>query len=866
MALYGDSNLVNICLLWGFNNYFDRKIIHYDRPLAIIYDDRAPYVRDASGYEYKSEINFNPADGINAELVVSFDEGGNISNGLPNYLITYYTTKTPAPGGMWFYTYTVVTRWFITDAVRLRGYQYRLILRRDVIADHYDDVVNMPAYVLKANLPESDIRIVNDEGLNLNKIKINEIEIPEAFKQGTAPRTGWARTNWIVGYMENSTSGKITGRARTAPAEYYTYSDIANAMGGLVTAGDIINAVNGSINFISQIPPIFGFRIRRTSQIFYRSCDFFGVGLDITSIKAATAYGYGYNMTPLGEVSSIDDSIASLQTYLNTQTADDFMQGVNDSNSLGLKMFLNSQQIILENFNGKYLIDGGNYYKIKITPLASNIQVTENVSRASSTLLSNTTSALGITDLDPQGIGEYSLSFVYNSFMITLEQFDGTAIEVDIPATHNVLSDAPYSMFMIPVNKISLAKSPVVDVTTVTGDDILEFASNIAEQLGSKLIDMQLLPYFAGTPKLASNSVDNINATWIYFTGSGDIASVMFFPTVSTFKKILYGNDFDYETGENIYAPILKANDLKLESQTDLYRVVSPNYAGAFEFNLAKNGGFIEYWVIDCTYKPFNPYIKIAPQFSGLYGTNYNDQRGLVCGGDFSLPIMTDQWINYQINNKNYATVFARDIQNLDFKQAQEERLNGLNMITGAGVGTIGGAVAGGKLGGPYGAIAGAVVGAAGSTIGGAMDLEMARERRAEERDYIIDRFNLNLANIRALPDTLAKNSSINANTRPFPIIEKYTCTETEKQALINKIKYDGMTVNSIGRIIDFQGINNQFTLGTYTDADNTTTKYLNYFKGQLIMGVNNESAENIAEDTHYLNALYEELLKGVYI
>ena len=35
-------------------------------------------------------------------------------------------------------------------------------------------------------------------------------------------------------------------------------------------------------------------------------------------------------------------------------------------------------------------------------------------------------------------------------------------------------------------------------------------------------------------------------------------------------------------------------------------------------------------------------------------------------------------------------------------------------------------------------------------------------------------------------------------------MLEYYTCTEIEKQALRDKIKYNGMTVGTIGKIEDF--------------------------------------------------------------
>jgi hypothetical protein len=78
-----------------------------------------------------------------------------------------------------------------------------------------------------------------------------------------------------------------------------------------------------------------------------------------------------------------------------------------------------------------------------------------------------------------------------------------------------------------------------------------------------------------------------------------------------------------------------------------LYRLVSPNYSGQFEFNLSKMFTNTVSFNVDYTYKPFNPYIHINPVFSGLYGNDWDDARGLICGGDFSLAVVNDAWTQY---------------------------------------------------------------------------------------------------------------------------------------------------------------------------------------------------------------------------
>ena len=82
----------------------------------------------------------------------------------------------------------------------------------------------------------------------------------------------------------------------------------------------------------------------------------------------------------------------------------------------------------------------------------------------------------------------------------------------------------------------------------------------------------------------------------------------------------------------------------KLANECDLVRIVSQNYSAIFEFSPAKSGG-VDGFLADCTYKPWSPYIHILPKLKGLYGDNFvtiDDARGLICGGDMSLPQLSN--------------------------------------------------------------------------------------------------------------------------------------------------------------------------------------------------------------------------------
>ena len=176
--------------------------------------------------------------------------------------------------------------------------------------------------------------------------------------------------------------------------------------------------------------------------------------------------------------------------------------------------------------------------------------------------------------------------------------------------------------------------------------------------------------------------------------------------------------------------------------------------------------------------------------------------------------------------------------------------------VFGAVAGTVQGAVQGamgGSIGGAGGAIAGAVVGAGASAAGGILDYQMNELLRNEAMDYTKDLFGYTLGNIQALPNTISKISAFNANNKVFPVLEYYTATDREKEALINKVAYNGMTTMVIGKIVDY--ITN-WTI----DFNGKTYSSKGYIKCQLIR------MEGIEDDYHIINSIAGELNKGVYI
>ena len=184
--------------------------------------------------------------------------------------------------------------------------------------------------------------------------------------------------------------------------------------------------------------------------------------------------------------------------------------------------------------------------------------------------------------------------------------------------------------------------------------------------------------------------------------------------------------------------------------------------------------------------------------------------------------------------------MFDRQIKNMDVQ-------NDIN-LQGAFVQNMLAPITGGSYGGSAGAqfskqaaVAGAGIGAIGGAITASMDFRNTIKMMEENRQYKIDMYGYNLQNIQAIPTSLTKTSALTYNTRVCPFIEYYTCTDAERNALKDKMKYNGMTIMKIAKL-------NEYLLGED-----------NFYKGQLIR-------LNIKVDSHMAYEIYNELNKGVYL
>lgn len=842
--------------LFEYNNYYNRIV----KKLPTIQD----YEEAGTLLDSITNVNFLPNDGISTEHIINYD--ANTGN---------YVIITDGPND------EIVSRWFVIESVRVRVGQYKLILYRDVIADWYDEIVAAPMFVEKATLQQSDPLIFNSEDMTFNQIKTSENLIKDETKSA-----------WLVGYCTRDTEETSI----SADIKYHAPVDIA------VSNINAYKYYNNS-NLVNNPQPLSGFPEKITYNVYalyntsavvggkeivktsfnkqgrqptgnYNNSSISGYivsngnGYAYPSVSDAFRYRDGeyvpdpYTTWPAAclETGYTMDSSADVYTAVDT-----FIDGFTNYYStletqLPAYLTVSSQEEALEiqNQNGKTIYDEANddYYQITV----EKSEATESETMISSGAMYNTfvnavKASAAIYDSEwswrepgdfvseiwggNPSAGSFSVRTTGVTYKIILNKLPDQSLTytASLPDDRYQLEDAPYDMFCMPFSDdLDIYKNNVLKFKSSKSLAWQTFMSLAAKYKNAGFIyDIQLLPYCPVRYCIKNDRFDvgsNVVGK-VTKTESGQTSDVAY---------ILFGT----KASDNFVVPYsITIDDNKVQGQTDLWRLVSPNYSGQFEFNAAKNNG-VEYIDIDFTYKPYTPYIHLSPNFKNLYGQDYNDARGLICGGDYSLPSISSAWDTYELQNKNYQLAFDRQIQNMEVQNKYQKTMDIVNAITGTASGGVTGAIGGGLAGGAYGAIAGGIIGTVGAAAGGIADVTMKNTLRKEAIDYAKDQFGYQLGNIQALPYTLNKVSAFNANNKIFPFIEYYTCTQTEKDALIDKIRYNGMTVGKIGKIQDY-------LRNTYRDFEHQ------YIKGKLIR-LESE------EDFHIVNTIAEELNKGVFI
>ena len=787
---------MNSLYLLRYNNYFNR-IVKQEANLS----GYMPYVlSDVPSSNPLLNINFNPNDGIQTEQIINW------RGEEPDYIVVADEDSN------------IVSRWFVLRHERTRAQQYRLVLRRDLIVDFYSAIISAPCFIEKATLNSTNNLIFNAESMTFNQIKTREVLLKDEFG-----------CPWIVLYGSRA-----------------TYDDSGNETPTTFTGDIIINypATTITQQELNDLQANERKRIAGSSSVMIQL-----IARSYAEPPLVSARGTEYTMLkgqPIMERTNIGSGL-----FPTNNTFVENAKNILESNTLVIDAVNNLASGYFPAYNPTLFADvqskinkvfkvGTAYYRIKLYHTGNTKhEVPRTTSGALITALNPLISAFQTSSVTVGGVftSDANIHVTYSGDYIsyTIEQVRNPSstseILFDIDAARYHATDVPYDIFCMPLSDSLVIMNSQMSGFTEARSDImvnLQIASNLLSKYSKvgQIFDAQILPYCPiTTAKLNNGKLDLADNSLYSYSKfhevDGAFIGYILHASTASFTKVI-----------ELDMPIT-VKDYKVESQTDVYRFCSPNYASVFEINAAMNGG-ISTINVSCTYKPFDPYIKVYPDFKRLYGNSFNDARGLICGGDYSLATLTDAWETYQLQNKNFQEIFDRQIQNIEIHNKYSKISDIANATTGAASNIVTGFMAGSPIG--------ALIGGVASAAGGAYDTYVNEKLRKEDLNYLKDRFGYELGNIKALPQTLTRTSAYNVDNKYFPFIEYYTCSDEEKLAFKNKLKYNGMTVMAIG------------TIGEYLRDEPS------FVKGQIIR------LEGIDESYAVCSEIFDELNKGVYI
>lgn len=820
--------MVNLYFL-QYNNYFNRQT----KPHRTITSWFLPYqIGSTVGVQL-----FNYGDGVDTTQVVNTTGWVN-ENRVPDYCVVEDQTNSSRQC------------WYVVEWKYLRKGQYEATLKRDVLSENYDIIITAPMLIKKGTVASSnDPAMFNSEGQAYNQIKSDEVPLYDA--------TGCP---WIVGYVPLDafeTDTEISKNIYVEPS--FTYNTLEDFRSDFPYDVDMTPNTRTIIRRYDRYP-IYNIRANvavgdtvQGTKTRAANASFNSSGLltyDINATKERVNLLDWHNSSSTGFYTArntLSDSFTKFKPYRN------FAGGEPDVPRL-IKDIINSYtpeilrqidnsifNIYPQNYSADTTLKSILYKSVKIGTKTYTIFPSNKLIWKEEVVPASTFQLLS-TNLNDNVLVNKNNN---NSYIVTLKYYEvgykltesTQTIKTTMPGKDKIiqLRKDPYAMFCIPYGEVKLRKDGVDQLTTVK--DAALIATGISTSEGSKkVLDVQLLPYCPIRDIVVDDEegvVDYSSLTRVAqvqdIKNEADaVISKMFWCT---------NNSFTFQIPLHI-----AVDDYKIENETTTYRLCSPNYNGLFEFNLAKNGG-LDWIEVNCSYKPQTPYIQLNPNFKKLYGQNateglsagdYNDQRGLICGGDFSLPSVSSAWADYQMQNKNYQNIFDREVQSMEISNRYQRISDWMNLTSGT-------AKAGMAIGSLSNPVAGGVSAAINLGTGVASNI-MSDRLRDEQLSLKKDLFNYNLQNIQALPQSVSKTAAFNINSKYVPFLEKYTCTEEEKNALRDKLRWQGMTVMRTGQIQD------------YVWGDDT---YIEAMPLRLT---------GLSEDTHTAQAIAQELNMGTYI
>ena len=769
--------------LMKYHNYYSRKVDYGTTPFQLI-DLGASTIKTIDNY------NFKLNNGINTSVII---------NDVDDVQNCDYVLITEAGGTI---KSKILSRWYIMSITKIRENQHQLNLQRDVIPDFWGKIYNKDMIISRCLLPENNHYVLNKENKSFNQIKKDEILLKDKSNCG-----------WLVGYLpsdctdiDKTIEAYISNNQDTPDFSFnsindFPYKIIAHPFyynnQKIKRDGNKI-IVDFKLQDKNNVEKVYRFIYDEDAQKIIRD-DERAITGDVTiNNNFSTSYGNRLyeisfsNTTAVYVITKEEpydfDLIAGdvqyallnrLLTYETTDITTSVIDWTNDYN------VYNGRVIKINNINYKVnLINTGEKAGVENSNIDSTFETTVL------DLLNRDTILDYCTQLVPFNSGSILPSVAYNIVYYDFDKMYNTiktVISSDKTRQH-CYDSGGFDIFCLPYSS-----DFDYDQSIASNRDVnLAISNAIMTAFSGQSIDLQLLPYCPFISSMEDGWLDTSNLIKTEIKDSSEeVIGYVFWLKTSSFKL-------------NISTYIGSTESKKVLNETKMWRLCSPNYSSQFEFNIAKLDKQAGPFNVNVTLKPYNPYIRVAPAFSDMYGRDFNDKRGLILAGDYSLPLVSSAWASYELNNKNYEKAFNREIESLELSNKMSLVSDIANIATGA-IGS--GLMTGGVVSKGAGIASGIISG-----VAGIADVAVNSYLRKENISKQKDLFNYQIDNIKAMPTTVNKGTPLDINYKMWPVVEEYSASDEEIEEFKEFIKYRSMTAN----IIDT--LQNVYNYSLYSD------------------------------------------------
>lgn len=744
------------------------------------------------------------------------------------------------------------TRWFVVSYQYMNGGQITLNLQRDVIGEF--GLENCYGKVERGLTNNFNEVLSRKKELSLNQILKRRVQIrPTDTLAGTYTRSLSSNEKWGILYITKPTDGKdflninipefTPEISTTLPSIAAGKSYYRKLFNGRVSFHTIISyrnsnssVINNSLYFCEiELGRDFTYNPDGDYPEFYikkASSEF------RLSLPKGSNVGSSINATSLIYTTNID---------INTEAyAGSFVDAYveNCANRLlGNNIFYEPDYDPVTSpnrneYNNVVIFENDNYYLYSVSENSVedtyyrensdrsflNIGGSERITLSDGSYKEITIgkpSLFGATDTDIYANAYDSLYSQNVSKRIITE---GDAGQLTLEVSAQVINE-PYIIMAIPLFDTTITKGS--ERYVVDDDKAFRVFNTIIQYMSGTngyLVDAQIYPYCPPLLKVATVFQENVP---------------IFYISSNTYTH-------------NCVIDLDVYEDIKKEYICREYSIVSPEQSNKFSFNFYdyKNSKSPLTISVKTSLKPFSIVSSavIIRDENSLIGINYSsDLKGSQpTANGFEVSLSTDQFQQYVRNNSSYEKIFNKNQDYLRVQQEterQNEVVQGVvNTITATTMGSIGGASVGGAFG-KKGEAIGAIIGGSimGTTTAAAMIAQSVINEKLRNYEYNMQKelFDLNIAQIKNLPNQISRISSFNEIIMKdfWFILETYECSEYEKELVDEFLNRYSYSLGVYGYFINF-----------YKEG--------RFLKGNLITSNYNTNLHNIANN---------ELQGGIY-